>query len=248
MRISKLFCILGLLSGLVTHSHAVTTVNVGSINQINGPGSLDLTNVIYAVDFQQNLPNQTVNGVTFVHDATPPPGFSSVGPRDVVEWQTKPEFGATADDTALEEIYSDIRWTLAGTDPPLQANMDVTPGLQYRLQVLFYANHGAENRVWDIQVDGVDAVENITSLGIDTGTGPPAYSPNIGLAYVYDFTAPDAQVNVVMGQLFGTNFIPGTDSNAIWQGIILTQIPEPSTFALGAFAVIGLLRRRRSAA
>ena len=226
---------------------AATTVNAGSINPVNGPGSLDLTgNILYAVDFQQNLGNQTVNGVTFINDNTPPAGFSSIGPQNVTEWQTKPEFGATASDDALEEIYSDIRWTNAAADPPLQANMNVTAGLQYRLQILFYGNHAADLRGWDIRVEGVDAVDNITSLGVNTGAGPPAYSPNMGLVYTYDFTAPDAQVNVVMGQLFGLG--PElADLNAIWQGITLEQIPEPSAGVLAGVGLLGLLRRRRPA-
>jgi PEP-CTERM motif len=238
---------------LATAARAATTVNAGSIIQVNGPGSLDLTgNIIYAVDFQNELlVNQTVNGVTFVNDNTPPAGFSSVGPQFVTNWQTKPEFGATADDNALEEIYSDIRWTNQGppvpVDPPLQANMDVTPGLLYRLQVLFYGNHTLDNRGWDIRVDGVDAVDNITSLGVNTGAGIPAYSPTMGLAFTYDFIAPDSQVNVFFGQLGIGAPQEQTDFNAIWQGITLELIPEPSIIAMSGLALIGLLRRRRSA-
>jgi len=245
MRISQLCCIVGLLTGSSTLSQAATTVNAGSINQVTGPGSLDFTNNLYAVDFHQNLGNQTVNGVTFINDATPPPGFSSVGPQLVTEWQTKPSFGATASDDALEEIYSDIRWTNYLVDPPLQANMNVTPNQQYRLQILFYGNHAADNRGWDISVEGVMVVDNITSLGVDTGAGPPAYAANLGLVYTYDFLAPDSTVNVAMGQLGGTGLERG-DGNAIWQGIMLSQIPEPSSALLGGVAALALLRRRRS--
>jgi len=248
MKISCYLIVGCLMAGAIVESRAATTVNAGSINQVAGPGSLDLTNVLYAVNFNQEFGTQTVNGVTFVNDTAPPVGFSSVGPQNVTNWQTKPEFGATASDNALEEIYSDIRWTNAAVDPPLQANMDVTPGLQYRLQILFYGNHAADDRRWDITVDGLQAVDDISSLGIATGpglAGLPAYSANRGLVYRYDFFAPDAQVNVSMGQLFGT--FEGTDPNAIWQGITLSRIPEPSIFALSAFAVVGLLRRRRFA-
>jgi len=247
MRISKILCIAGLLSGLVTHSQAVTTVNAGSISNVTGPGSLTLTNNLYAVNFNQEFGNQTVNAVTFIHDATPPVGFSSVGPQLVTNWQTKPEFGTSPSETALEEIYSDIRWTNYLADPNLQANMNVTAGQQYRLQILFYGNHAADTRGWDIGVEGAIVVDNITSLGVDTGGGLPAYSLNRGLVYTYDFLALDSQVNVVMGQLGGAP-LEQTDGNAIWQGIMLSQIPEPTSPLLGGVAALALLRRRRSAA
>jgi len=247
MKISEILCVAGLLSGLVTHSKAATTVNAGTISNVTGPGSLDFTNNLYAVDFSQNLGNQTVNGVTFINDATPPAGFSSVGPQNVTEWQTKPEFGASPSETALEEIYSDIRWTNYLADPPLQANMNVTAGQQYRLQILFYGNHAADTRGWDIGVEGAILVDNITSLGVDTGGGLPAHSFNLGLVYTYDFLALDSQVNVVMGQLGGAA-LEQSDGNAIWQGIMLSQIPEPTSALLGGVAALALLRRRRSAA
>lgn len=246
MKIFSRFFSAGFMLAACSASWAATTVNVGSINQVAGPGSLDLTgNIVYAVNF--NGPDLTVNGVTFVSDSTPPVGFSSVGPQLVTGWQTRPDFGATASDDNLEQIYHDIRWTNALADPPLGANMDVTAGLQYKLQILFYGNHAADDRRWDIMVDNVQAVDDISSLGIGTGpglAGLPAYSPNMGLVYTYNFTAPDNQVNVLMGQLFG---VPGggTDQNAIWQGITLELVPEPSTSALGGVAVIAMLRRRR---
>ena len=242
MKLLRLITIFCCSAGFFTTARAATTVNAGTVSNVTGPGSLDYTNNLYAVNF--NGPTLAVNGVTFVSDSTPPVGFSSVGPQLVTNWQTKPEFGATTDDNNLETIYKDIRWTNSLADPPLQANMNVTPGQQYRLQVLFYGNHAGDNRGWDIQVDGVLTVDNVWSLGVSTG-GEPAYSPNRGLVYTYDFVAPDNQVNVAFGQLGGA--APETiDTNAIWQGIMLSAIPEPSTAMLGGVAALALLRRRRS--
>ena len=74
------------------NASAATTVNAGSVNAVTGPGSLDFTNNVYAVNF--NGPTVAVNGVTFNSDGSPPSGFSSVGPQLVTDWGTKPEFGA----------------------------------------------------------------------------------------------------------------------------------------------------------
>lgn len=253
MKIRFLLILVCCAAGLTSAARAVTTVNAGSINAVTGPGSLDFSNNLYAVRF--NGPALAVNGVTFVSDTTPPVGFSSVGPQLVTDWQTKPEFGGTANDNNLEEIYSDIRWTNqgpdgAGGDPNLQANMAVVPGQMYRLQVLFYANHALETRGWDILVDGIGTVDNISSHGVVTGAGFPAYSPNMGLVYTYDFIAPDGTVNVAFGH--GNLIGPGgagefADDNAIWSGIMLSAIPEPSTALLGGVAALALLRRRRAA-
>lgn len=242
----KFFFPVGVAAGLVLFmplAGAATTVNAGAINVVTGPATLNLANPVYAVNFVG--PDATVNGVTFQSDTTAIAGFSSVGPQNVVGWQTKPEFGSSADDDSLEQIYQDIRWTNAAADPPLQANMDVTAGQQYRLQILFYGNHALDTRGWDISVDGTLVVDNVSSLG--AYSDPlllPAYSPNLGLVYTYDFVAPDGQVNVAMGQLGGDpSELP--DLNAIWGGLALTQIPEPSCLLLGGLASLALWRRRR---
>jgi PEP-CTERM motif len=237
-------------AALLICGHSVwsaTTVTLGTVTPISGPGDLDLTGDIrYAVHFGPNNPfTLTVNGVPFQSDTTFIPGASFVGPQAVGApgWQTKPEFGGTADEDALEIIYQDIRWSQTGVDPPLQANLDVTSGDQYKLQILFYGNWDGDNRRWDVMVEGVPAVDEIVSLGISNAGELPAYSPNRGLVYTYDFTAPDSQVNVMMGSLFGD--FDGGDRNPIWQGLTLERIPEPAAITLSGLGLLALLRRRR---
>ncbi|MGI8603995.1 MAG: hypothetical protein ACR2OZ_13525 [Verrucomicrobiales bacterium] len=226
---------------------AATTVNLGTVSPVAGPGSLDLAgDILYAIHFGPNNPSTlTVNGVPFLSDTAPPPGASFVGPNSVPfpGWQTKPEFGGSADDNALEDIYQDIRWANNALGETLQANLDVVAGEPYRLQLLFYGNHAVDDRRWDIVVDGAQAVDQVVSLGVSNFGELPPYSPNQGLVYTYDFLAPDNQVNVVMGQLFGIT--EGADLNPIWQGLTLERIPEPAALALGSFGLIALLRRRR---
>ncbi len=232
-------------------AQADSTVNLGTVSQFTGPGDLNLdpANVVYAVNFSNNDGPRTVGGVTFDPDTAAPAGFSSVGPNEVTPWQNKPEYGPTTDDNELEEIMADIRWANAGPGQTLQADMDVNVGTDYRLQLLISGNH-QETRQWDIQVEGMDAVDELSSLGIVSGGVVPTYDPGSSVLYEYEFTAGDDQLNVVMGNLFGDN--AGGDRNPIWQGVILSEIPaqqiipEPNTLALvaGVLGIAGFSRPR----
>lgn len=225
---------------------AATVVTLGTVSTFSGPGDLDLDgNIVYAINFDDGNNDHTVNGVTFVHDVPNPPGTTFVGPQTVSPWQTKPEFGATVDDDALEEIIHDIRWANSGNGEIIEANLDVTPGTVYKLQVLFNENSSLTDRRWDIRVEGADAVDEVTSLGL---SGTP-YSIGTFSVFTYEFTAQDDVFTVTMGDLFGAN--DGGDRNPIWSALTLeNQIPEPSTIMLAAVGLIALLgfgrRRRRS--
>ena len=124
------FLSLSLLALCVTESRAGTVVNSGAVGIVRGPSSLDLTgDIVYAVNFSANDPDLVVGGVTFVPDTNPPVGTSFVLPNTVSPWQVKPEFGSSADDDALEQIYEDIRWANAGAAQQLEAHLPVTaPG------------------------------------------------------------------------------------------------------------------------
>src|SRR5688572_18226694 len=133
--------ILAVLSALLLSwqtGKAGTVVNFGTISQISGSGDLDLTgNITHAINFGDNQ-DRVVNGVTFVLDTTLPAGYV-IGPQIATPWQTKPEFGLTADDDELEELFQDIRWANNLAVPPqtLEAHLPVTAGLNYKLQILF---------------------------------------------------------------------------------------------------------------
>ncbi|MEX2214490.1 MAG: PEP-CTERM sorting domain-containing protein [Phycisphaeraceae bacterium] len=222
-------------------ANAVTNVILGNVSQFTGPGGLDLSgNMVYAVNFSNDDPDLVVNGVTFLHDRQVIPGATFTGPNQVTPWQTKPEYGATTDDNNLEQIMHDIRWANAGAGQILAANLNVTTGNHYKLQVLISGNH-SESRVWDITIDGQQAVDEITSLGL---TGTP-YNVGSSTVWTYQFKAPDSQINILMGNFFGAN--DGGDRNPIWQGLTLEElpIPEPATFALVGLGATVLVRRRQ---
>ena len=230
-----------LFSGFAISANAATTVSAGTVSVVNGPGDLDLNNIVLAANFDNGGNSHTVNGVTFQNDGSFAPG-TFVGPRNVTPWQTTPNFGAGTDEVQLANIYADIRWALSNGEV-LEAHLPTTAGLSYRLQILFYGNRN-EARRWDIEIEGVMVVDEITSLGVSDGAGtPPAYSNSQGILYTYDFVAGDTTLDIIMGNLGGAN--DGGDRNPIWQGITLAQIPEPSTglLALGSLALL-LIRRR----
>ena len=164
--------------------HAGTVVTLGNIAQFTGPEdpNLDLIgNFDYAVNFSANDPVRTVKGLAFKPDTQVIAGASFLGPQNVTPWQTKPEFGVTTDANELEEIMHDIRWAVSPGEK-LQATLAVTPGILYKVQVLFSANNGGENRRWDIRINGQNAVDEITSFGHSTGA---SYSINRATVWSY---------------------------------------------------------------
>ena len=224
-----------------------TSVKLGAVRQITGPQDLDLEgDIVYAINFSANDPARVVRGVTFLPDRLGVPGATLVGPQQVSPWQTKPEFGASADANALEEILQDIRWANAGGGERLRATLAVTPGEEYKLQILISGNT-SENRRWDIRVNGREAVDEITSLGISPGQ---TYSRSRSTLYTYQFNSTSASVVVEMGNLFGLN--EGGDRNPIWQALTLEKVTappapddlvlEPSKFFPNQTNAIGLFR------
>ena len=204
--------------------HAGTVVTLGNIAQFTGPEdpNLDLIgNFDYAVNFSANDPVRTVKGLAFKPDTQVIAGASFLGPQNVTPWQTKPEFGVTTDANELEEIMHDIRWAVSPGEK-LQATLAVTPGILYKVQVLFSANNGGENRRWDIRINGQNAVDEITSFGHSTGA---SYSINRATVWSYEFTPTATPITVEMGQLFGTN--DGGDRNPIWQALTLERVYVP---------------------
>ena len=128
-----------------------TNVILGDVSHITDTADIstldDPSKVVYAVNFTPSDGNRVVRGVTFLHDRQVIPGATFVTPRNVNNWKTIPDL--TGPDSAqFEAIMHDIRWALA-TGESLQANLTVTPGIPYRLQIFFDGNDtdgGGENR------------------------------------------------------------------------------------------------------
>lgn len=205
-------------------TRAATVVKLGAVQPLAGPDDLDLDGEFaYAVNFSANDPVKVVKGVTFTPDRTRIVGATFLGPQQVSPWMTKPEFGSTADANALEDLFEDIRWANSGAGERLRATLAITNGIEYKLQILISGNN-AENRRWDIRINGQDAVDEITSLGVSPGQ---TYSQNLATLYSYQFVAKTNSFVVEMGNLFGQN--DGGDRNPIWQALTLEKVFIPPT-------------------
>ncbi|MFN0129884.1 MAG: hypothetical protein ACKV19_24735, partial [Verrucomicrobiales bacterium] len=144
-----------------------------------------------------------------------------LGPQNVVRWQGKPEYGASADADALEEIMHDIRWASTGSNERLRARLVVEPGTPYKLQILISGNH-FESRRWDIRLNGENAVDEITSLGVGPGE---SYASNRSIVWAHEFVPAATPITVEMGNFFGGN--DGGDRNPIWQALTLERVFIP---------------------
>ncbi len=214
---------------------AATSVNAGSILQISGPAdpNLDLAGeIVHAINFSANDPALFVNGVTFTPDRDLAPGLT-VGPNNVAPWGTTPVFGSGLDADNLETVYQDIRWAQPSIGQALEAHLPVTAGETYKVQLLFYGN-GAENRRWDIEVEGSVDVDEVSSRGIATGPAVadlPPYSGTAGIVFSRTITVADSTLDIRMGNLGGVN--DGGDRNPIWQGLTVEHVvPDTDTDGL----------------
>ncbi len=213
--------ILGAWLCLAGSGHAVTTVHDGSIAIFNGPDDLDLLGeFVYAINFSANDPPLTVSGVTFTPDTAPPDGATFVGPNNVTPWQNKPEYGDSPGINNLEEIMADIRWANSASGERLEAHLPVTSGETYKIQILISGNRD-EDRRWDIEVEGVQVVDEITSLGESPDGLVPFYDTGSSVVYSLVVTVADSFLNIRMGDLGGDN--DGGDRNAIWQALTVER-------------------------
>jgi hypothetical protein len=204
----------------------------------------------YAIDFADN----NMGGGQTVGNATFTPWQSTPGATIVAQNTDSSVFqaGTTADDAALKSVVDTGRW--ADLPNNITADLAVTPGRQYLLQLIFQEGWNATApgiRQFNIDVEGTRVATNFDITAI---TGPQtrnmAASPQVnvqntlGAFLRYQFTAGDRDntLNIVLSHT--TN--PRIDNPRI-EALTLEIVPEPATLAtLGVlFASCGLAMRRR---
>lgn len=110
-------------------------------------------------------------------------------------------------------------------------NIPVTTGLTYSIDLLFANAYNA--RTFDILVEDGLYVDDF-AIGLDAGRP---------LVYRFQFLALDSQIQIS----FRNGAEPGyTDTNPYVNAMMVTQVvPEPSSFAITATALLGLALRRK---
>ena len=219
------------LSGTLLPRLAVAeVVNFGNMSTISGVTSLDLTGTfLYALDLGavnlatpgggQVFPGY--NNLTFT-DAKSTPGVI-LSPATHEFSTGTPNFGAGADNDALESVLTYGRWgTLTANAKTGSITMAVSQGSTYKLQVMHY--EGGNARFQDLSINGSLAVDDLQFID------------ETGRVFTYQFTSPSTSLLVSFG--------PGTGGDD-WthiDGLTLEVVPEPSALGLISLGTLGLIR------
>jgi hypothetical protein len=210
---------------------------VASRGAITNTASIDTTGTFaYALDFANSGGAKTVNGLTFQ------PAESASGvyiyAENFLEYN-RPELGADADATALEDVLQSIRWEgFDGAGDNLSVDLGgIITGQQYKLTLLFSDSNSA-NRIFDINI-------NETQVEDDFSVGSVTLGDNAqGAFWTYEFTADSNELNILLdgGSVPGFG---GIDRNPVLSGLMLEVVPEPGSVTLSGLAAAALLMRRR---
>ena len=257
--------LLGTLAISLCSSLATTVIN-GSISEFSSPDDLffDPSTAVIAVNMFGDG-DSTVNGVQFFTDraglgsAVTGEGIVTSGGvtvttglvNQIQDWAAPPNFtGGTPDSaTNLSVIMESIRWANAANGQTVNVDIiGLNANKNYNVQLLFNEGRATNDRRYDIAVNGVLAVDDMSSEG-DGGT----YTLDNSFAYSGNFNSgAGASLNIILGQEpfpgDPNNTAPaGTDNNAILQAVIIHEvaIPEPGSTALLGLGLLSLFLRRR---
>jgi hypothetical protein len=223
-----------LLSGYTVENRGVTGVT--TTGTFVTSSQLDLTgNFAYAVTVG-GAGGQTVDGVTFTNDGV---AGVTIGAENVIGgWVGGVDFTGSGNDVALGSAMSSIRWSATeGYQDGLSLDLAVTPGEQYKLQLMFM--EGCCDRGFDVSFEGVLTTKDFNPFGMGATGGAET-----GAVITHTFTAADGNFSVMLDG-WNTAF---ADRSPIMNAFTLerlTVIPEPATALLGLLAGALFLRRRR---
>ena len=179
--------------------HLDSGATTGTFTGADPGAGLDFTGTfLYAINV--GAPGgQQIGDATFTSDDRTA-GVTVVAQNVIAVWtqgagQGAVDFGNTPADDALEDLMASIRWSASPT--PLTITLTVTPGVEYRLQMMFHEQCCA--RGFDVSVNGVQIVDEYSpqrDQGGLTGGGRPGAFIN------YDFIPRRGEVTV---ELVGTD-------------------------------------------
>ncbi len=206
----------------------VATVHFGQLEIFRGPDDLDLSgNIVWALNVG-GVSNQTVRGVTFLSNANGQNAGATFSASQMSNdpWGTRPEYGDTTDDDALESVMHSIFWDNASA---AVIGLPVNPG-RYKVQLLFSENYwaggNAENRRGqNIQIEGEQAVKNLV-LPYEQGSEKPNITS--GIIYTHTLSVTDGRLDIVLPYQDGG--VPNlfNDGNPILNGLTVERVSDPT--------------------
>jgi len=224
-----------------TSSNALTGGDPGDGGDFEG-------DFAYAIQLGPDTAGGGTGGQT-ISDATFTPWDGTPGATIIAQKQDGPQdndFGASANDDALESVLSSGRW--ADADPAdITADLEVVSGQAYQLQLLFVEgwNATAEGvRLANVSVEGelIAADFDITAVAGTQDVFDGEGTNTAGAVLTHTFTAGDDLLNIVLSH--------GSSDNPRLEGLTLEIIPEPGTIGLvvaGSLALVGYSIRRKRA-
>lgn len=188
-------------------------------------------------------PAVQVGNLWFTAD-TATPGFRINAEHAAQGWSPS-DFGPSSADQALATVMSSIRWTdtTGGNGLPTRGEAlsidleGIVPGQQYLLQLLF--QEACCSRGFDVVLNGTLIADEFSPVEVTGGI-----DPGLGVVLSHQFHADSDVLHIVLDG-YPANF---ADRNPILQGLLLAQVPEPSTWALlvlGGVAMAGAAIRRK---
>ncbi len=200
------------------------------VNLFTGPDpgeGLDLDgNFVYAIDMgSEETPGGQVRGALFTGDAVD--GVSVVASQVANNWDSRVNYGESADEAALTFIMSSIRWSDAGNATTADvtvklSNLEV--GASYKLQLLF--GEYRWSRGFDISIQGRPIADEFGPFEWQGGGRPSqvystpatarnnAVPRNNGVVMTHSFIATSTELTVVLDGRPVKNPVM-TDHNAI---------------------------------
>ncbi|MCH8045771.1 MAG: PEP-CTERM sorting domain-containing protein [Planctomycetes bacterium] len=221
----------------------LTTITHGTVTRVPSHTDLNLVpgNVLYAINNAGTA--QTIDGVSFVTNKPAPPAGMTDGPVNRLGSWSPNSNTSGPDAAAMDAVLN----TIDCCNPASTYNFEVPNG-PITLQ-MFWAGNATETRLWDIEVEGVLSVDEVTSHGIWDGVTFPVDDVTVYTLFEQTIDVTDGVLNVRVGQFFADGAQRDGDRNFVLSGMVISSvIPEPSTLILAVMALLGLGccgRRRR---